>query len=228
MQNAIPEWRRTARHYPGGPVSQPGEAAAGSGVRQVLEELGEELQAWNSRGLVLKYGLYSERYSTLASCLPQPCGLLPAKGSPTSILLRETDALVVRQLHPYHVNINKRQVKSPKIYIRDSGMLHQLLGIGTMENLLSHPKVGASWEGFVIEQVLTSEPHDEAFFWSTHQYWLPEPQCLIQGTLSESRGHSASHGVSEDLASRAPYTSMVVPSRATEILREVLPSMAFL
>jgi predicted AAA+ superfamily ATPase len=80
-----------------------------------------------------------------------------------------TDAFVVRQLHPYHANISKRQVKAPKIYIRDPGLLHQLLGIGTLKELLSHPKVGASWEGFVIEQVLTAEPHDEAFFWSTHQ-----------------------------------------------------------
>jgi predicted AAA+ superfamily ATPase len=80
-----------------------------------------------------------------------------------------TDALVVRQLHPYHANISKRQVKAPKIYIRDSGLLHQLLGIGALKELLSHPKVGASWEGFVIEQVLTAEPHEEAFFWSTHQ-----------------------------------------------------------
>jgi predicted AAA+ superfamily ATPase len=80
-----------------------------------------------------------------------------------------TDALVVRQLHPYHANISKRQVKAPRTYIRDSGLLHQLLGIGAMKDLLSHPKVGASWEGFVIEQVLMAEPHEEAFFWSTHQ-----------------------------------------------------------
>jgi uncharacterized protein len=80
-----------------------------------------------------------------------------------------TDALVVRQLPPYHANISKRQVKAPKIYIRDSGLLHQLLGIGAMKDLLGHPKVAASWEGFVIEQVLVAEPHDEAFFWSTHQ-----------------------------------------------------------
>ena len=80
-----------------------------------------------------------------------------------------TDALVVRQLQPYHANIGKRQVKAPKIYIRDSGLLHALLGIGAMKDLLSHPKVGASWEGFVVEQVLAAEAHDEAFFWSTHQ-----------------------------------------------------------
>ncbi len=80
-----------------------------------------------------------------------------------------TDALMVRQLQPFHVNISKRQVKAPKTYIRDSGLLHQLLGVDTLKTLLTHPKVGASWEGFVIEQVLTAVGHDEAFFWATHQ-----------------------------------------------------------
>lgn len=80
-----------------------------------------------------------------------------------------TDALMVRQLQPWHANLAKRQVKSPKIYVRDSGLLHQLLGIDSEKALLSHPKIGASWEGFVIEQLLASEPHDEAYFWATHQ-----------------------------------------------------------
>ena len=80
-----------------------------------------------------------------------------------------TDALVIRQLQPYHANLSKRQVKAPKIYVRDSGLLHQLLGIDSVKALLTHPKVGASWEGFVIEQVLGAEAHDEAFFWATHQ-----------------------------------------------------------
>ena len=80
-----------------------------------------------------------------------------------------TDALMVRQLQPWFANLKKRQVKAPKIYIRDSGLLHQLLGIGTEKELLTHPRVGASWEGFVLEQVLTMESHDEAFFWATHQ-----------------------------------------------------------
>ena len=60
-------------------------------------------------------------------------------------------------------------MKAPKIYVRDSGLLHRLLGIDTEKALLTHPRVGASWEGFVIEQVLATEPHDEAFFWATHQ-----------------------------------------------------------
>lgn len=80
-----------------------------------------------------------------------------------------TDALMVRQLQPWHANLGKRQVKSPKIYIRDTGLLHQLLGIGTAKDLLTHPRLGASWEGMVIEQVLAMTPHDEAWFWATHQ-----------------------------------------------------------
>ena len=80
-----------------------------------------------------------------------------------------TDAMMVRQLRPWFANIRKRQVKAPKIYIRDSGLLHQLLGITTEKALLTHPRMGASWEGFVIEQVLSTEAHDEAFFWATHQ-----------------------------------------------------------
>jgi len=80
-----------------------------------------------------------------------------------------SDALMVRQLQPWHANIAKRQVKSPKIYIRDSGLLHQLLGVSTEKDLLTHPKLGASWEGFVIEQILAAEADGEAWFWATHQ-----------------------------------------------------------
>jgi predicted AAA+ superfamily ATPase len=80
-----------------------------------------------------------------------------------------TDALVLRRLQPWHANLGKRQVKSPKIYVRDSGLLHRLLGLDSEKALLTHPKLGASWEGFVIEQVLAVEAHDEAWFWATHQ-----------------------------------------------------------
>lgn len=80
-----------------------------------------------------------------------------------------SDALMVRQLQPWHANLGKRQVKASKVYVRDSGLLHQLLGIDSDRALLSHPKVGASWEGFAIEQVLATQAHDEAFFWATHQ-----------------------------------------------------------
>jgi len=80
-----------------------------------------------------------------------------------------SDAFMIRQLQPFHANLRKRQVRSPKIYVRDSGLLHHLLGIESLKGLLTHPKVGASWEGLAIEEVLRSEPHDEAFFWATHQ-----------------------------------------------------------
>ena len=75
---------------------------------------------------------------------------------------------MVRQLPPWHANLKKRQVKSPKIYFRDSGLLHQLLGIRTQEDLLSHPKCGASWEGYIIETLLARVQPDEAYFWATY------------------------------------------------------------
>ena len=79
-----------------------------------------------------------------------------------------TGTYVLRQLPPWFQNIGKRQYKAPKVYVRDSGLLHDLLGIGTHGELESHPKLGASWEGFALEQVLTVTGAREAFFWSTH------------------------------------------------------------
>lgn len=102
-----------------------------------------------------------------ASAPAQALGVSPSTTRRYLDLL--TDALVVRQLQPWFANLKKRQVKSPKVFVRDSGLLHQLLGLETEKEVLSHPKVGASWEGFVIEQVLASEAHDEACFWATHQ-----------------------------------------------------------
>ena len=72
-------------------------------------------------------------------------------------------------MQPWHANLRKRQVKSPKVYVRDTGLLHELLGIEDQSGLLHHPKLGASWEGFAIEQVLATEAHTEAAFWATHQ-----------------------------------------------------------
>ena len=75
---------------------------------------------------------------------------------------------LVRQLHPWHENLGKRQVKSPKVYLRDSGLLHALLGIQGPRDLLSHPKVGASWEGYAMEEVLKVVQPEAAYFWATH------------------------------------------------------------
>jgi hypothetical protein len=80
-----------------------------------------------------------------------------------------TGVFMVRQLQPWHANLKKRQVKAAKIYFRDTGLLHQLLGIRTERELMSHPKSGASWEGYVIEEVLRAVEPDEAYFWATHQ-----------------------------------------------------------
>ena len=79
-----------------------------------------------------------------------------------------TDAHVVRQLQPFHANVMKRQVKSPKIMIRDSGLLHQLLGIQSERDLLHHPRHGASWEGWIIESILSIVQPDAHWFWATH------------------------------------------------------------
>lgn len=76
---------------------------------------------------------------------------------------------MVRQLQPWHENIAKRQVRSPKIYLRDSGLLHALLGLTTEAELLGHPKAGLSWEGFALEQVIRALRLRDAYFWSSHQ-----------------------------------------------------------
>jgi uncharacterized protein len=91
-------------------------------------------------------------------------------GEPT--IRRYLDALsgvfMMRQLRPWHENLAKRQVKAPKVYVRDSGLLHQLLGIRTHADLMRHPKLGASWEGYVVEQILRTLHPDDAYFWATH------------------------------------------------------------
>ncbi|TLN14923.1 ATP-binding protein [bacterium] len=79
-----------------------------------------------------------------------------------------TGTFMIRQLQPWFENLGKRQVKSPKIYFRDSGLLHSLLDIPDKHSLLGHPKVGASWEGFALEQVLQMLHPNTAYFWATH------------------------------------------------------------
>ena len=79
-----------------------------------------------------------------------------------------TGTYMVRQLQPWHENIGKRQVKAPKIYLRDSGILHALMNVGDDMALQTHPRVGASWEGFALEMVLRVLRPAEAYFWATH------------------------------------------------------------
>jgi uncharacterized protein len=80
-----------------------------------------------------------------------------------------TGVFMLRQLPPWFENIGKRQVKSPKVFVRDSGLLHTLLGIANRRELELHPKVGASWEGYAVEEVLKALEPDEAYYWATHQ-----------------------------------------------------------
>ena len=79
-----------------------------------------------------------------------------------------TGVLMVRQLPPWFENLSKRQVRAPKIYLRDSGLLHALLGIANQRDVEHHPKVGASWEGYAVEEVLKALQPDEAYYWATY------------------------------------------------------------
>src|SRR3989344_5625822 len=79
-----------------------------------------------------------------------------------------TGAFMVRQLPPWYENMGKRLVKAPKIYIRDSGLFHSLLSLETKESLHAHPKFGASWEGFALEQIVRRVSDRHAYFWGTH------------------------------------------------------------
>ncbi len=87
---------------------------------------------------------------------------------------------MIRVLRPFHANIKKRQVKSPKVFVRDSGLLHALLDLPTRRDLDSHPKVGASWEGFMLGQVCSvlNVSADRAYFWSTHAG--PEVDLIVE------------------------------------------------
>jgi len=82
-----------------------------------------------------------------------------------------TDALVVRQLAPWFENLKKRQVRSAKVYLTDTGLLHALLGLETHEQLLGHPKVGSSWESFAMQEVvrILGVPWDRCYYWATHR-----------------------------------------------------------
>jgi uncharacterized protein len=107
-------------------------------------------QTWNSSELARSFGVAD---TTVRNYLDQL-----------------TSALVVRQLQPWHANISKRQVKSPKVYIADSGIFHALLNLPEAADVESHPKCGASWEGFVMNQLirhLGARP-EECYFWATH------------------------------------------------------------
>jgi uncharacterized protein len=92
-----------------------------------------------------------------------------------------TDTYMIRQLQPWHENISKRQVKSPKIYFRDSGILHSLLDLEDFQAITGHPMLGASWEGFAMEQVLRLIQPSQAYFWATYSHAELDLFFIING-----------------------------------------------
>jgi predicted AAA+ superfamily ATPase len=106
-------------------------------------------QSWNSSELARSMGVSP---NTARRYLDVLCGLFLARALP-----------------PWHENLSKRQVKSPKVYIRDSGILHYLLGLSDMAGLRAHPGYGASWEGFALEQTLSIQGERDAYFWGTQR-----------------------------------------------------------
>jgi len=90
---------------------------------------------------------------------------------------------MIRQLFSWHVNLKKRQVKAPKVYLRDTGLLHHLLGIRSEKELLMHPKCGASWEGYVIQEMLHTLRPDEAYYWATHNGAEIDLVMIIDGQM---------------------------------------------
>ena len=99
-------------------------------------------------------------------------GIIDAKAGEKDTARRYLDILagayMVRVLPPWFENLKKRQVRAPKIYIRDSGILHELLQLASLQDVLGHPKLGASWEGFALEHVLSVLNTRDAYYWATH------------------------------------------------------------
>ena len=134
---------------------------------------------------------------------------------------RYLDALestfMVRGLQPWHANPKKRQVKSPKIYVRDSGLLHRLLNVATFDELQRHPKVGASWEGFIIETLLNTLGVDgrECFFWATHAGGEID---LIVPSGGQWRGFEIKH-TSAPKATRSMHTALAeLPLASVDVI----------
>ena len=139
---------------------------------------------------------------------------------------------VVRQLPPWFENLKKRQVKAPKIYVRDSGVFHALLGIADFPALESHPKLGASWEGFCIEQILSITGDRGAYFWATHSGAELDLLVFRQGRrigfefkYSEKLATTKSmHIAAEDL--KLDHLYVVHPGKYTFALTERITAIA--
>ncbi len=151
-QAASSRWRRQfIRTYLERDLSELGIQLPSSTMRRFWTMLAHyHGEIWNGSELARAFGV---SHKTVASYLDTLCSTFMA-----------------RRLEPWFENVAKRQVKSPKIYLTDSGILHTLLGLPTREDLLGHPKVGASWEGFAIGELIThlDALAEECFFWKLH------------------------------------------------------------
>lgn len=142
-------------------------------------------------------------------------------GADTKTVARYVDLLVdlflLRRLVPWHANVGKRLVKSPRIYLRDSGLVHALLGLETLDDLLAHPVVGASWEGFVIENLLATAPDGvQAHYYRTSGGAEIDLLLLLPGgalwtvEIKRSTAPAASRGFHEACADLLPQRRFVV------------------
>ena len=146
------EWRRwLVRSYLERDLGTFGSPAAPEAIRRFWTMLAHAHgQIWNASDLARSFGVSDKTVRGYLDFL--------------------ASTFMVRLLPPWYENLGKRQVKSPKVYLRDSGLLHLLSGIHTMRDLLDHPRCGASWEGFAVEEVLRciGAAADECYFWATH------------------------------------------------------------
>jgi uncharacterized protein len=135
-------------------------------IRIDFPALGLNIQA---PAMLRFWSMLAHYHGQIWSAAPISQSLGISENTVRSYLNALTQTLMVRQLQPWFENLGKRQVKSPKIYFRDTGFLHTLMNIHSLPELLVHPASGASWEGFALEQVLRIANPDQAYFWATHQ-----------------------------------------------------------
>jgi len=138
-------------------------------IRTYLErEIPQFAPRVSSAVLARLWTMLAHGHGTLLNASRLASSLLVSHTNVQSLIDLLSDLLLVRRLHPFHTNLGKRLVKSPKVYIRDSGLLHALLGLKTYTDILGHPVVGQSWEGFVIENLIAAAPQRTVpFFYRT-------------------------------------------------------------
>jgi uncharacterized protein len=135
-------------------------------IRIDFPALGLNIQA---PAMLRFWAMLAHYHGQIWSAAPISQSLGVSENTVRSYLDALTQTLMLRQIQPWFENLGKRQVKSPKVYFRDTGFLHALMSIKSMPELLIHPASGASWEGFALEQVLRVANPDQAYFWATHQ-----------------------------------------------------------